>query len=264
MNCKEALEPSAAACVECGTQVGAFTGATPPAAIASSSAPQLRRNKITYREDRNSRSIDADFSDATMVTFGDVLSDIFGNQGAVAGQRQGNSRLFSQEPPEVAAGKSLAAPPPSNGSLPVVEGRTAQPSAHDDLTNILKVFKLNGEALALDDNRLKAKNGMDYVRRLTYLFLYAHELHDRDWTPKASVIEVLKEGKVWDPNASRWLSKKQGFREDGEERLQLVVGGRDDAKKALLEVMDPKVTDNWNPDKKTPQKRGRRKKKEKA
>jgi hypothetical protein len=91
---------------------------------------------------------------------------------------------------------------------------------------------------------------------------YAHEIHDRPWTPKASLIVVLKESKVWDPNASALLKKKQGFRADAEDRLQLIKGGRDEAKKALLEVVDSSVTDDWHPDKKTVGKRAPRKKKE--
>jgi hypothetical protein len=44
--------------------------------------------------------------------------------------------------------------------------------------------------------------------------------------------------------------------------LQLIKGGRDEAKKALLEVVDSSVTDDWHPDKKTVGKRAPRKKKE--
>jgi hypothetical protein len=31
-----------------------------------------------------------------------------------------------------------------------------------------------------------------------------------------------------------------------------LIGGGDDAKKALLEVINPKVLDDWNPDKSRP------------
>ncbi|MBV9505014.1 MAG: hypothetical protein JO323_08430 [Acidobacteriia bacterium] len=102
---------------------------------------------------------------------------------------------------------------------------------------------------------------MEYVRRLTYLFLYAYELHGRAWVPQTQVFAILKEGKVLDANARFWLKKKNGCRIDGEDRFQLLEAGREEAKKALADAIDANVPDDWNPDKKTAQKRGPRKKK---
>jgi len=69
---------------------------------------------------------------------------------------------------------------------------------------------------------------------------------------------ILKEGNVLDANARFWLKEKNGVRVDSDERYQLLEAGRDDAKKALTEAIDPNVPDDWNPDKKTVQKRGPR------
>jgi hypothetical protein len=41
------------------------------------------------------------------------------------------------------------------------------------------------------------------------------------------LIAVLKEGKIWDSNASTWLSKKIGLKADPEERIELLGEGRD-------------------------------------
>jgi hypothetical protein len=257
LTCKEVFEPAAAACVECGTKLG--TPAASPQNGGAYHPAQATRNKITYREDRNGRNLDADFSDSTMQAFGDVLGGFFASRGVGQGNHPGNTRLSFREQPTVGlAGNSLPAPPDPNTFI-VGDGPPAQKT---DLAEISEVFRQNGEELELIESRLKAKSGMDYVRRLTYLCLYANEIHDRPWTPKASLIVVLKEGKVWDQNASAWLNKKQGFRADTEDRLQLMKGGRDEAKKALLEVVDSSVTDDWHPDKKTAVKRAPRKKKE--
>jgi hypothetical protein len=256
MNCKEVLEPFAAACVECGTKIGASAGAKPQNG-GGYHPPQAPRNKITYREDQNGRNLDADFSDSTMQAFGDVLGFFFASRGV--GQQPANSRLsFREQSAGKLPGKALPAPPNPNTAVLVDD----PPEQKTDLAHISEVFQPNGEELELIESRLKAKSGRDYVRRLTYLCLYANELHGRQWTAKSSLIAILKDGKVWDPNASRWLSTKQGFREDGEERLQLIKGGRDDAQKALLEVVDPSVTDDWHPDRKKVAKRGPRKKRD--
>jgi hypothetical protein len=253
MSCKAVLEPVAAACVECGTKLGAplENGQAVPVAT-----PQ--RNKITFREDRNSRSFDADFSDVTMQAVGDVLGEYFGNRGAAP--RQGTPRLFSQEMVEPAA-KSLATP--SNGTPAAIEVEVTTNSS-DEMKNVLKFFRPNDDELELIENRLKAKTGMDFVRRLTYFFLYAHELHGHLSVSKKSIIAILKDGKVWDPNASKWLAGKKGLRdanEGDEERMQLIGPSRDEAKKVLLDALDADIKDEWNPDTKIKQKRASRKKK---
>jgi len=244
MNCKAVLEPGAAACVECGTKLGAFTGTAAPT--------QISRNKISYNEDQNGRNLDADFSDMTMQAFGDVIGAFFASRG------MGNQRgTFSPPPVVEPPGRSLpppVAPTPPSTPLTVPDG---------DLAHISGIFRANGIELELIDNRLKAKSGVEFVRRLTYLFLYAHELHGRQWTTKTSVIAILKEGKVWDGNASKWLAAKKGLRattEGDEERFQLFANSRDDAKKVLQEAIDASIKDEWNPDTKVPQKRAARKK----
>jgi hypothetical protein len=76
------------------------------------------------------------------------------------------------------------------------------------------------------------------------------------------VIVVLKEGKIWDSNASTWLNKKIGFKLDGEDRAELLGEARDEAKQYLVEAIDPNIPDEWGPDKKVPTKRAPRKKKD--
>jgi hypothetical protein len=249
MACKAALESGAAACVECGTKLGVAVANGHPVATS----PEPRRNKITFREDRNSRSIDADFSDHTMQALGGILGDIFSARTAVSVQRQANTRTFSQEL-ESAPEKTL--PPPEVPT--VVDG------ANPDLQNIAKIFRKKGDGLELIDNQLKAKSGMDFVRRLTYVFLYAHELHARTSVSKASVIAILKDGKVWDGNSSKWLSKRERLRPtqagDEEEHLELIATSREEAKKVLADFLNDSIKDEWNPDTKVKQKRAKKKK----
>jgi hypothetical protein len=256
--CKELLEPAAVACVECGTKVGegntAIDGAIPAMSLPAN------RNTITYREDRNSRDFQASLTNDSMESLGGVFNELFSQRGVGRTHQQGTTHIFSKEQPAVDAPKGIPAAPEVNGVASTSNPPAQAPALPPELTRISEIFRANGETLELIENRLKAKSGMDYVRRLTYLFLYAHELHGRQWTPRADLLAVLKEAKVLDPNARSWLKNKKGFRVDPEDRIQLIQGGREEAQKALIEALDQNVTDDWNPDKKVVSKRGPRKK----
>ena len=196
-----------------------------------------------------------------MESLGGVFGELFAQRVGGKVIHQPGTHVFSKEQPITDASRGIAAPAQTETPTPAPDNPSplAQPSS--ELTCIAGIFRANGEGLELIENRLKAKSGMDYVRRLTYLFLYAHELHGRDWPPRTALTAALKEGKILDPNTRFWLRKKQGFRVDADDRLQLIQAGREEAKKALSEVLDPNVADDWNPDKKVVTKRGPRKKK---
>ena len=261
LQCKAILEHAAKACVECGTLVGQGNHAPSVNGVSNAEPPQAmpaNRNTITYREDRNSKDFQASLSDASMQSVGTVLADVFAQRG-VGRVAPHSQHTFTKESPVIDALKSIAAPE-NNDEHDSPETHQTPPPA-PELTNIARLFRATGDTLELIEHRLKAKSGMDYVRRLTYLFLFAHELHGRAWVPQAQVFAILKEGKVMDANARFWVKKKNGFRIDGEDRFQLLEAGRDDAKKALADAIDSNIQDDWNPDKKTAQKRGPRKKK---
>lgn len=262
LNCKDVLEPEAAACVECGTLVG-----TKPAADASSqlsggvggsvqaSIPP-NRNTITFREDRNSRDFEASLTDSSMQSLGGVFGELFATR---VGRPQAPmaSKFFSRENPTIEVMPQLLAPE----QLDPPVSQPPAPPVNAELVNVGKIFQPNGETLELIDNRLKATNGLGYVRRLTYLFLYAHEVHGRPWTPRDALFAVLREAKVLDSNGRHWLSGKKGFRPDAENRLQLIQSAREEAQKTLQEALDSNVKDVWNPDTRTVAKRAARKKK---
>jgi hypothetical protein len=141
------------------------------------------------------------------------------------------------------------APTPSNGESVVGEKE-----------RILRLFHPNGDDLELKDNRLKAKSQSDFVHRLTYLFLYAHELHGRPATTLEKLRSVHQTAKVWDAHARKWLAKRVGFTVDADNALKLNAPGREDALKALNDALNPDVQDDWNPDRKVPRKYAPRKK----
>jgi hypothetical protein len=197
-------------------------------------------------------------TDTAIQGLGEVFGDFFASRNSVRPPMQ--PRKFPTEglalPP---VGATLAG---GNGhaKLTTPPGAPATPTAGDDKERILKLFQPNGEILELKDNRLKAKNQSDFVRRLTYLFLYAHELHGRPTATYEALRTVEQVAKVWDANTRVWLAKKVGFTMDGEKNLKLNTPGREDAIKALNDALNQELPDDWNPDRKVPQRRAARKK----
>lgn len=252
LNCKDLLEPDAAACVECGTLVGHGKDGGSP--VLQAEPLGATRNTISYHEDRNSRTFSASLTNEAIGSMSDPLAEFFVQRGA---QRTTTPRLPLHHDIVIEPNKALPPSEPAPSSPP-----SAKPAETDDKVRIGKLFRENGQTLNLIDRRLKAKNGQDFTRRLTYLFLYAHELHERFSVLRCDVIAVLKEGKIWDSNASTWLNKRIGFKVDTEERMELLGEGRDEAKKFLIEALDPNIADEWTPDKKATTKRAPRKKKD--
>lgn len=242
LTCREILEPDAVACVECGAKVGVRPNADPP-----SLAPAVQRNTLTYREDRNSRHFEASLTDNAIQGLGSVLGDVFIQRGAIRPQPSARTESIvdSQIPLPLSPPTDTAHQTPQTGNAAV----------HDvpDNTRILRLFHADGTTLELKDNRLKANTGADFLRRLTYLFLYAHECHGRPNTPKADLIKMLDTAKILDNsgNARRWLARKQGFNQDEDENLKLTQPGREAAVEYLNQALNPELPDQWNPDKKT-------------
>jgi len=264
MKCREVLEPGAIACVECGTRldqlVEAANGTTIEANAPSSPTPPPNRNSLSYREDRNSRQFEASLTDSAMHGLGDVFGELFAQRGVGRAIMQPSMRTIVREETIVDGARQL--PPASPAGKESME-QPAETKPGQTATNkqrVLDIFSIKGETLELIDNRLKAKTGADYLRRLTYLYLYAQEQHGRAPTPKADLIAVLKEAKIYDTNARTWLTKKIGFSVDSEDRLKLIAGAREQAVKTLDEALDTNVPDDWNPDTKTVRTRTPRKK----
>jgi hypothetical protein len=255
--CRELLEPAALACVECGTRVGQDPENPDKEASPLDAAVQPHRNTLSYQETRNNRTFQASLTDTAIQGLGDVLGDFFAQRGAVRTPNQVRSFVKDQ----------LALQPPPRETTEPVNGNNQPASViapagdtEADKDRVLKFFHANGETLELTDNRLKAKNGSDFVRRITYLFLYAHELHGRPSVPYKQLKMILRTAKMLDSNARAWIGKRVGVADGGEDSLKLNAKGREDAIKVLNDALDPNIQDEWNPDKKTPRKPGPRKK----
>jgi hypothetical protein len=259
--CRSVLEAGAVACVECGARVGEIqlhANDSP----SSASLRTLGLNTIIFREDKNSRSLEASLSDIALQGIGDSFGGLFLQRGAI--RPPSNGRLFNRNT-ELINAKGL---PASTSDDAVQEDRDTsnneQPAASlSDQARIDKIFRMTGDSLELVDNRVKATNLSDYVRRLTYLFLYAQECYGHTSTRENDVVELLKTSKAWDKsgNSRRWLTKRVLIKDEGDEAIKLTEPGREEAVKILNQALDPSVEDKWNPDFNKPKPRGIRKKK---
>lgn len=262
MKCREVLEPGAAACVECGTRIGqAIEGSSETTAYREATSIPPNRNTLTYHEDRNSRKFEASLTDSAMHGLGDVFEELFAQRGVGRAVPPVGRRKFVRDMVLDESKQLPPTPPLEAEQLPA--GQTQPPPKADpERDRVLKIFTLEGEILELSENRLKAKSAADYYKRLTYLVIYAQEIVlGRTAAPKAEVIEVLKAAKVYDANCRFWLKQKKGFTVDTEDRMKLIAGAKEQAIKAVTEVLDSNVADVWNPDTRTAKARGLRKKK---
>jgi len=269
MSCREVLEPGAAACVECGTKVGVRPDNGGITSIpAAAPAIASNRNTLTYHEDKNSRSFEASLTDPAMQGLGDVLGDFFIQRGAVRGaQQQGRfNKVEVFAPAALTNGVDIPPVPPADATdiipptspVAIIGDEQAAEKAR-----LLKIFAVKGNTFELIDNRVKATNLSDYVRRLTYLFLYANESHGRSSMKEEDVVNLLKASKAWDKsgNSRRWLTRRVLIKDEGDDAIKLTGPGREEAIKILNQALDPAVEDKWNPDFNKPKPRGVRKKK---
>ncbi len=240
----------AIACVECGVKIGE-TGATPTAASPDAAAVAPGRNTLSFQEDKNNRRFEASLTDAAMQSLGGVFGDLFAQRGVVRLSPQITAIPGRQAP--AIEGATLAIPPtvetPDAMDTPTVTPSVAA-NPNSDKEKIAAFFSSNGEKLELIDNRLKAPSGADYLRQLTYLFLYANELHGRMSVPERDLNIMLTAAKMMDGsgNTRRWLRARVGIGDEGEGNVKLNNVGRDAAKKALRDALDTNIVVAWNPD----------------
>jgi hypothetical protein len=129
-------------------------------------------------------------------------------------------------------------------AAPLHAGSSAPDSERDTLR---RIFRYDGDKLSLEDHRLKQTSQRDFVRRLTYLFLYAHSLEGRETVPREDLNQLLRDAGVFDSNASSWISSSKDFIKE-ESDLRIIVPGKDIARKILEEVADPSATGSWDYD----------------
>ena len=168
MDCRAALDPGASACVECGTRVGQRSTQSREVESPGSAQIASNRNTLSFHEDRNTRHFEASLTDGAMQGLGDVFGELFVQRG---GARAIVSRHLSKDgQTPTNRDKQLPAPAPSNGDNPTHADTLKTPAVDKPMAEhdprITKIFATKGDTFELTDNRLKAANQSDYVRRV--------------------------------------------------------------------------------------------------
>jgi hypothetical protein len=239
--CREPLEKNAHACVMCGTIIG--TGEASPSANGHSSP----MNTLELQEDTRSRSLRISFTDAAIGSVGETVNHLVLDKLAPRGPRSFKGAVApAPGVPQLAAaavdatGQVIDVPHTAD-QKPVV-----QPTG--DAERIRNIFEPDGEDFKLEENRLKADSRLDYARRLTYLFIYAHELAGRKPIRFDLVKKILETSKVWDTN-TRYLLKHKMAVEVEEDTIRLKKEGREKAVHALDEILNSAHPDaGWTPE----------------
>src|SRR5262249_23734062 len=78
------------------------------------------------------------------------------------------------------------------------------------------------------------------------LFLYAHYLEGRDRVSRSDLYNLLSDAEVDDTNTRTWIRKNSSLVKE-KELIGLNSAGRDEAKEALNEALDPKRQSEWLP-----------------
>lgn len=239
--CRDWLEANARACVNCGTLVGeAISGhgdewLTPSAAI----------NTLNFQEDKAGRTVNFRFTDAAMASIGDTLLYALDQR-----LTRGEARHVQRRAPhtsEIPLLPSAAVSDKGGNATQSGEARQEANAVPDsgDLTQLREVFHHEGATLHLYEPRLKADSKLDYARRLSLLFIYAHEREGRPQVQRADLIVILE--KVYDNNTKTFLRTHPGFEREAD-TFRLNNQGKDEAKAALMRIYNSSVEGpGWMP-----------------
>ncbi|MEZ4677138.1 MAG: hypothetical protein R2932_23265 [Caldilineaceae bacterium] len=197
-------------------------------------------NIIEFSEDAKSRHFRAEVSDTAINSVSQPLALFLGTR--IGKQVNRNQRQVSNLNEISEESDSIDV---YDDSLPVIEGAKALPVS-TDLDVLRRIFRrTNDNKLKLSDSRLKQNSQRDFVKRLTALFLFAHELEGQEAVPRPELNAALTDAKVYDSNARTWMNSTNLI-DIEENTVRLAVPGRDYARKVLGEYLDPQIESTWS------------------
>ena len=213
--CGEILIKDAIICVECGTEVKGKT-INP-------------YNTIEFSENRNTRIFKASFTD----TVGTSISQAFGI--IIANKNPG------------AKNKNLNGLPPIIPSSEPIDAEAEildENKDSNELNEVKKIIRIDGEKANLIETRLKAKSKRDYAKRLTIIFLYHKSLLGVESVPRRELTTIVDSASVEDGNFRHWLSNNPQIGVDGD-MVQIKTPGLELAKTYIQEIFNPDIKDRW-------------------
>lgn len=250
-HCNDALEVNARACVMCGTPLG-----TNDASTTTDPGATPVMNTFELEEDQKSRTVRLRLTDHAVANVGEALSYVFTDRITTRHRTTAATHIVQRTD----ATPALLLPPEPDPATEDASDTSAAttPTLPPSTTTLLPdqerlrhIFAYNGEELRLEEDDLKADSGQDYARRLTYLFLYAHELEGRKPLAYDTLKKILETAKVWDPNTRYAVQHKMAV-EIEDNNIRLKKGGRTNAIQALNEILDTNhASPGWTPESRT-------------
>jgi hypothetical protein len=249
-HCQELLELNARACIMCGAPLGT-NGAKP---ANDPTMPVM--NTFELEEDPKSRTVRLRLTDHAVANVGEALSYVFADRITTRHRPSTATRIVQHT--DGAAPPLLLPPDPAteettddDNSTPTTAATTPATEPSSDEARLRHIFEHQGEDLRLEEDDLKAVSLQDYARRLTYLFLYAHELEGRKPLAYDALKKILETAKVWDPNTRYAVQHKLAL-EIQDNTIRLKKAGRTSAIQALDEILNPNhPSPGWTPETRT-------------
>lgn len=261
--CKELLELNARACVMCGMKIGEES---PGEALGANSGVAHNFNTLTiddyFTPKSRHRKLNARFSDIAAEKLGDVLITHAANrmeddwrinhksQPPPLNRQPKPLPLF--EAPQVTEaetesgfiqGKSEALDPlQGSEKLILAEAVQVQPGS----TRISKLISFDGENFRLEEPRLKAQGKLDYAKRLSCLFVFAHETLGKRTVTRSALNALLKKYDLLDPHTITWITNCLELEKDGDD-IRLIRPGRDLVNLVLDQIEDSEKDVGWLP-----------------
>lgn len=261
--CRELLDRDASFCDICGTPVGE-AGAGQPTSSSNTQLPTPGYNTIHLEEDKKSLTLHTVLSDDGLANLSNPLSMIIASRMGIIGNR-GQRPTITKD--VIIDDPRLLLKSGAQGGNGSVDAEAEEPEGTDETENpaasatststpppqgsdeerLGQIFRLRNEQLHLDEPDIKAGSKKDYARRLTYLFLYAHEKRGNDSIPRSALTAILDENSVNDGNTRYWISKNSSLVSEGD-NIRLNNAGRREAQAALNDVFDTtKTAQGWLP-----------------
>jgi hypothetical protein len=203
-------------------------------------------NVVEYKETKSGRSLHARFTNAAVDSLSLPLGAVMtGRTDAVPVRHWRDDpsqygQTFNEEPAPPGDIKDIVE---TQGTI--ITNKSKQLAAGDDRDRLARLFQADGDQLRLQETRIKADSKIDFVGRLTCLFLYAHELHGRSRIPRSALTALLEDLDVNDGNARRWIASSPELMPTGD-HLSLRASGRERAVKTLNRIDDSQVAETWS------------------
>lgn len=215
--CSELLEKDDLGCSNCGTPVNEV--------VAANTAV----NNIEFEQNGDKRKFIANFTNHIGEGLVSTLSSLFlgANPKTVANPFNSNKAT------QVSQNSSVKKDTPFDDAVILDLNE-------DDMSEVLtKIFRFDGEKVALVNPRLKQSGKLDHAIRISILTLYAHLAIGKNQVNRNILNDILNHAKVYDGNYRTWMSNCDEISKlENGEVLELSLPGITAAKNILSEFLD--------------------------